>query len=69
MGVSPFSQVTSDRMTQPQDVSGDSQMGYQGKFLAEKLVKQWKRLPKEVLELPSLEVYKKHVDVAPKDMV
>jgi len=32
-------------------------------------VKHWSRLPREVVESLSLEVFKKHIGVAPEDMV
>jgi len=31
--------------------------------------KSWNRLPREVVESPSLEVFRKHVDVALQDTV
>jgi len=32
-------------------------------------MRYWKRLPREVVDSPSLEVFKKRVDVALRDMV
>jgi len=38
-------------------------------FLTERVVRHWTRLPRAVVEIPSLEGFKNHVDVALWDVV
>jgi len=38
-------------------------------FSIERVVKHWTRLPRAVVESPSLEGFKKHVDRALQDMI